>query len=626
MEQRFTIKDFFLFVFLAVLLIGILLAMYMVDRQWMKMAQMEQLMAEQATDLRKLRASVTAIERRMSSNRLALATSSPSPANSGAVPKAFRRAFDASQHPDFRPGDWLVQAFSTGLKTITPLVSSDIYASQVQGFVLESLLRRNPETLAWEGLLAEDDWRVSDDGLTFSFQLRDGITFSDGHELTAQDVAFTFAFIMNETIAAPRERAYFQKIERVTASDPRQVIFKFKEPYFDSLSLAGGMPILAEHFYGRFLKKPQTFNQSKGLLLGSGPYRLRDPEHWTPDQGLVELERNPRYWGPVQPSFDRLLWKIIENDSARLTTFRNAEIDIYDARPLEYQRLLEDAGLSARARHREYMSPTAGYAYIGWNQRRDGKPTRFADKRVRQAMTYLTDQQRIIDQILLGYAEPAVSPFSPHSPQHDPELKPRPYDPAKARALLAEAGYQDRNQDGVLEDPNAAPFDFELVFFQDNEDTRRMVLFLRDLYARAGIRLRPKPTEWSVMIDLLNKKDFDAITLGWSSGVETDLFQMFHSSQRIPGGDNFIGYRNEHLDKLIDQARATVDETQRMPLWHQCERLLYEDQPYTFLLRRKTLAFIDKRMHNVQITRLGLNLNIVPVEWFVPGSLQKYTP
>ena len=162
-------------------------------------------------------------------------------------------------------------------------------------------------------------------------------------------------------------------------------------------------------------------------------------------------------------------------------------------------------------------------------------------------------------------------------------------------------------------------------FFQDNEDTRRMVLFIKDLYARAGISLIPKPTEWSVMLDLINKRDFDAITLGWTSGVETDIYQIFHSKQIEAGGDNFVGYQNERLDQLIEQARGTVNEEKRMPLWREAEQILYEDQPYTFLMRRESLVFIDDRIRNLEITKLGLNMGMVPVEIFVPGELQKYS-
>lgn len=619
MQQRFTVKDLVLYAILALLFLTLLLTMYMIDRQWLKLAQVQRSVAEQAEDLRAMRTLLGDLDRRIASGAVAAVDS----AGGVGVPPAFARAKAAAERPDYAPGDWLVMAFGTGLKTITPLISTDAYAAEVQSYVLESLLIRDPQTLEWQGLLARD-WQVSEDGLRFTFQLREGVTFSDGEPLTAEDVAFTFRFIMDPRIAAPRDRAYYEKLAEVRATGPYEVVFTFKEPYFNSLALAGGMPVLPEHFYAPFLERPQEFNQSKGLLLGSGPYRLEDPRGWTPDLGFVELRRNPRYWGPVQPPYERILWKIIANDSARLTTFRNGEIDAYGARPIEYKKLLADPQLAERSRHMEYMSPVAGYSYIGWNQRRNGRPTRFADKRVRQAMTYLTDRARIIQDIFLGYAEPAISPFSPRSRQHDPALQPRPFDLSKAKALLAEAGYADRDGDGVLDGRDGRPFRFELVYFQDNEDTKRMVLLLKDLYARAGILLEPKPTEWSVMLDLLNRKDFDAITLGWTSGVETDIYQMLHSSQTVDGGDNFVNYKNPELDRLIEQARSTVDEEARMPLWQACERILYEDQPYTFLLRRKTLLFLDHRFRNLEVTRLGLNFTSVPVETYVPRPLQRY--
>ncbi len=614
MENRFTAKDFFLFLGLLGLFAVVLVAMYQIDRQWLALKQMEQVLREQADDLRRLRLKL---------DTGAFAASAGRTASQGEVPPAFRRAKAVTELADYAEGDWLVQPFGTSLKTITPLVSSDAYASDVQNYVLESLLTRDPETLEWQGWIAES-WTVSEDGLRFTFRLRPGVVFSDGTPLTADDVAFTFQFIMDERIEAPRQRAYYEKIASVTAVDAQTVEFVFKEPYYDSLSLAGGMDILSRKFYEPYLQEPQKFNQSKGLLFGSGPYRLADPRSWTPDLGIVELERNPRYWAPVQPNFERVLWKIIENETARLTTFRNGAIDVYSAKPREYQDLRNDAALMSRSQALEYSSPTAGYTYIGWNQERGGKPTRFADKRVRRAMTLLTDKRRIVDEIMLGYAEPAVGPFSPQSKQHAPELAVEPYDVAQAKALLKEAGYEDRNQDGLLEDAQGAPFRFELVYFQDNEDTKRIVLFLKDLYARAGVELVPKPAEWSVMLDLLKKKDFDAITLGWTGSVEGDLYQIFHSSQTKTNGDNFVSYVNPELDRLIEAARGTVDEAKRMPLWQAAERILYEDQPYTWLMRRKSLIFVDRRMKNVEVTRLGLNLGEKPVSWYVPAELQKY--
>lgn len=605
----------------AVIVVLLVLVMVQIDRQWQRMADMTRIMQEQAEDLRRTRGVLRELEQTLRSGvQLSAATATHAPA--AAASDGFARARAAAAQPDYAQGDWLMLSFGTGLRTLTPLVSSDAYASEVQSYVIEPLVTRDPDTLEWQGLLAES-WEVSDDGMRIVFNLRRDVTFSDGVPFTARDVAFSFEFIMNEAIAAPRARAYYAKIARVTALDDHRVEFVFAEPYFNSFLLAGSMDILAEHFYRRFLDDPRAFNESRGLLLGTGPYRLSSPESWTPDQGRVELERNPRYWGPVDPSYDRIVWRVIENDSARLTTFRNGDIDVYTARPREYQKLLDDAALQARSAHFEYMSPVAGYSYIAWNQSRGGKATRFADARVRRAMTHLTDVQRMIDEVILGYGEVAVSPFSARSKQHDAALTPIPFDLERAVQLLKEAGYADRNGDGILEDEAGVPFEFELTFFQDNEDTRQMVLFLRDVYARAGVVMKPRPSEWSVMLEDIKNKNFDAVTLAWTSGIEVDIFQIFHSSQAIEGGDNFVSYRNPELDRLIDAARAEVDEDARMALWRQAEAHLVADQPYTFLLRRQTLAFVDKRIANLVNTSLGLNLMMVPVETYVPLAAQR---
>lgn len=616
MQKRLTAKDWILYALIAVLITLLLLVMYQIDRQWLRLTEMQTALQAQAKDMRDLRSAVSSGTLARSENA-ATATTTP------AVAAAFNRAHAMTQQAGYAQGDWSVNAFGNNLKTLTPLVSTDAYASDVQSYVQESLITRNPDTLEWEGLIAKS-WQVSADGLTITFQMRDDVTFSDGKPLTADDVAFTFDFIMTEAIQAPRERAYLEKIASVKANGKYEVVFTYKEPYFEALSLAGGMTIFPKHFYEPYLKTPQAFNESKGLLLGSGPYQMPDPKGWTPDKGNVELVRNERYWGDVQPSYNRILWKIIQNDSARLTTYRNGEIDAYGARPNEYADLKQDSQMMGKSQNFEYMPPVAGYSYIGWNQERGGKPTRFADKRVRQAMSHLTDVQRVIKDVFLDYAEPAVSPFSNTSKQHDPALQPYAFNLEKAQALLKEVGYEDRNKDGVLEDAAGQPFEFKLTYFDANEDTKRMVLLLKDLYAKAGVKMIPFPQEWPVMLESLNKKDFDAITLGWTSGIETDIYQMFHSSQAKTDGDNTISYKNPALDSLIDKARATVDEVTRMPLWQQAEHIMYDDQPYTFLMRRKTLAFIDKRIHNLQMTKLGLNRGLLPLENYVPAAQQKY--
>ena len=616
MQKRFTPRDYTLFGILAVLFMTLILIMYMIDRQWLKMSEIEQRVDEQADDLRQMRKAISKIGKGQIIRPDAAVSSDD-------IPPSFRRAYAASQLPGYSEGDWLVQSFSAGIKTLTPMVSTDRYASDIQNMVQESLLVYDPDSLELIGHIAKS-WTISDDGLTITYQMRDDVTFSDGVKLTAHDLVFTYEFAMTKAIAAPRERAYYKKIKSVKAHGDYAVEFIFVEPYYNSLLMSGSMQILPKHFYKKYLKIPEKYNESKGILLGSGPYRLKEPTNWSPDKGVVELIRNERYWGPVSPPYKRLLWKIIENDSARLTIFRNGEIDAYSARPIEYDKLLKDKTLMLRTHNFEYMPPINGYFYIGWNQNRNNKDTLFKDKRVREAMTYLTDRQKIIEEIYLGYGEIAISPFNPQSKQHNASLLPRTYDVNKAKQLLTKAGFEDRDGDGVIENAQGQKLEFELIFPNSNEDYKRLVLLLKDLYAKAGIVLKPKATEWPVMLETMETRDYDAILLGWTSVVESDLYQIFHSSQIEDKGDNFVGYKNVKLDKCIDRARTTVDKTKRIPVWHECEKMLYEDQPYTFLFRRAALRLIDKRFKNLKVTNFGLNLDRTPVESFVPSAEQKY--
>ena len=158
------------------------------------------------------------------------------------------------------------------------------------------------------------------------------------------------------------------------------------------------------------------------------------------------------------------------------------------------------------------------------------------------------------------------------------------------------------------------------MFPSSGETFKRVVLFLKDTFALAGVELEPEPTEWSVLIKRLDQRDFDACSLGWSGGIEDDPYQIFDSSQIAGTGDNFIGYRSPELDKVMEQARATVEEDKRMPLWHEVQRIIHEDQPYTFLYTRKSLVFIDKRFQNIQRVTTGLNARL---EWVrAAGSVE----
>ena len=502
---------------------------------------------------------------------------------------------------------------------LTPLISTDAYQATIESYVLESLISRDPETLEWVPWIAKA-WEVSDDGLTISFDLRQGVKFADGVELTSDDVVFTLDMIRNPEINAPRLVPYYEVVESVTAEGPYRVVFQLNRPYFQALSITGGMDILAKHWYEKFT--PEEFNSSTGLLFGSGPYKLpMNPEDWRPGTGSIELVRNDEYWGP-RPTLDRLVWREIIDENAQLVSFRNGETDRYSVRPERYNQLKDDANLLSKADLYKYRTVSGGYRYIGWNQVKDGQPTPFADKQVRRAMTMLINREELTQQLLAGLATVATGPFNPLSPQYDQNVKALAYDPEAAKALLTEAGYEDRNGDGVLEGPGGQPFRFSLVYPSSNVGYQQMAQYLKDAYARAGITMELDPTEFNTMIQRIDQRNFDAITLGWGGVIESDPKQIFHSDMIEGGGDNYISYRNPELDQLIDEARVTVDDEKRLGLWRHVHRILQDDQPYTFLFNFESVVFMDKRFQNVKVTKTGLS---DPTEYFVPTDRQRWT-
>lgn len=611
MENRFGVKDLFSFLLMGVIIVLLIFCLKQYDRQWEQIQQVKGQVSSLTNDLSGIR---NAIAQGVSVRTAPGATTAP------AGPDPFKPVNDAMAMPDYARGDWLVENFGTTIGKLTPMISTDVYATWVQVKTMESLAYRDPDTLQYVPLLATD-WEISPDGKTMAFELRRGVVFSDGMPMTAKDVVFTVNHIMNPAIDAARSRAYYAHLESVNAEGDYRVVFKFKEFIFNTFSTIAETLIMPEHFYSKYTA--QQYNEIPGLLMGTGPYRLPTPDGWRPGT-RVELVRNERYWGPA-PAFDKLVYYEVKDDVVEETMYRNREIDRFAPTPEQFEKLKTEKAITERSSQWEYYSPVSGYNYIGWNQRRGGQPTIFADKRVRQAMTLLIDRERLARELWLGHAQPATGPFGYGSPQTDPTIKPWPYDPSRARALLEEAGFADRNNDGVMELADGKVLEFTLTYGAGNPFTDRIVLYVKDSLARLGVRMNLDAVDWPIMLKKLDTRDFDAAILGWSTSIETDCNQIFHSSQTKDQGDNVINYINPELDAAIEKARATVNEEERMQAWRQVHRILHEDQPYTFMLIRQSMGFIDSRIKNIRKTKMGLNMvlsELMPVPWYVPKAEQ----
>lgn len=423
------------------------------------------------------------------------------------------------------------------------------------------------------------------------FQLRKGILFHDGHEFDSGDVKFTYEAIMAPENLSPRVPD-FEPVKAVAPLGRYAVKITYKrlfEPGFGSWT----MGILPEHLLNRdalaaeairagrdpkgFSLRHSQFNRSP---IGSGPFQF---DAWKTDQ-FIRLTRFDRYWEGA-PNLREYLFRIIPDLLTAEVTFYAGTSDAYGAQPHQVERLRHDP------RFQNFSRLGLGYTYIGYNMRR---PV-FQDIRVRKALGMAIDVQEIIDYVLYGQAERTTGPYPKQTEFYDPTVEPLPYNPEGALALLAEAGWR-RNAEGWLE-KNGQPLAFTLITNSGNEVRKAVMVVAQNAWRRLGIKVETLTMEWAVFInERVDKGDFDALILGWSMGLDADIYQIFHSSQTGHFQLNFVGYANPEADALMVRIRQEYNHERQVAMARRLHRLIAADQPYTFLFVGKGLTLLDRKL------------------------------
>jgi peptide/nickel transport system substrate-binding protein len=494
-----------------------------------------------------------------------------------------------------RDPDMLVTALPADPSTLNPIIATDAYAGDVNRYIFESLLDRDPKTLELIPKLAER-WEISSDHLVYTFWLRDDVFWHDGKPFTADDVIFTFERIRDPKVDAASLRNYFRDIKEIYKVDERTVRFVYATPYFRALTMISGMPIVPKHIYGS--GEDFNTNPANRAPLGTGPYRFVE---WKTGQDIT-LVKNENYWGKKY-NISGIVFKVIPNTTVSFQLLKKGAVDLGGLMPIQWMRQTEGKSFVDKfTKHRYYLP---NYSYIGWNMR---SPL-FSDRRVRRAMTMMVNRTAILEKILLGQGEIVSSVFYKFGDQADPTIEPLPYDPEEAKRLLKEAGWIDRDRDGLLE-KEGRPFTFTLMSAAGSETARSISLFMREDLKKIGIEMEISQMEWAAK--LINDRRFDAIMLAWSMPLEQDPYQLWHSSQ-IAEGSNFVGYIDPEADRLIEQARSEFDDARRNAMYREFQRIVYEAQPYTFLFMSPSLVAVAKRFGNVIDYRLGFE----PQEWIV---------
>ncbi len=501
-------------------------------------------------------------------------------------------------------GDIMVEGSIGDASNLIPLLSADSTSHQIAGMVFNGLVKYDKDVKII-GDLAES-WDISGDGLVITFHLRKGVKWHDGMPFTAHDVLYTYQV----TIDPKTPTAYggdFLKVKKAEVLDDYTFRVAYDKPFAPAL-MSWGSAILPRHLLAG---KDISTSPLARRPVGTGPYKFKE---WVSGQKIV-LVANPDYF-EGRPFIEGYIMRIIPDTATMFLELRAKGIDQMGLTPLQFKRQTESPLFKKNYNKYQYLS--FSYVYLGYNL----KNPLFADKRVRQAFAYAIDKDEIIRGVLLGLGRASTGPYKPGTWAYNPDVRTYTCDPAKARALLAEAGWKDTNGDGIL-DKDGQPFAFEIITNQGNEVRAKCAEIIQKRLADLGIVVKIRVLEWASFVNnFINKRKFDATILGWTIPQDPDIHDVWHSSKTGPDELNFISYKNEEVDALIEKGRGTFDQKKRKVFYDRIQEIMAEEQPYLFLYVPDALPIINARFRGIQPAPLGISYNFI--KWYVPKEDQQF--
>ncbi len=520
----------------------------------------------------------------------------------------------AGESPGDRParqeapvdGGTVVVAEVSDFDAFNALVSTDYDTNQVMDNMLFMPLVRLDEEMGFQPYLADSLW-LSDDGLSLTFRIREGATWHDGVPVTADDVVWTYEMMVNDEVAYAN-RQYVQYVKSAVRVDDRTVRFDFTEVHSDPVIDFIDWNPMPKHLLGDIAPaelRNAPFNRDP---VGNGPFRFVS---WSANQEAIFEANEDFVLG--RPHLDRVVFRVIPEQTTQLTELLTGGIDFMRAvPPAEMARVEESPQVET------IVYPARSYSYLAWNLR---NPL-FEDVSVRRALTMAIDRQQIVDALLYGYGRIAVTDVMPFQWEFNESLEPWPYDPDRAREILAEAGWEDHDGDGVI-DKDARPFRFILETNQGNDLREDIIVIVQSNLAEVGIDVQPRLTEWNTLIDRLKRKEFEAAVSGWSVDFKFDPTEVM-SCGAIEAKYNYPSFCNPKADSLMQLALTTLDREEARPLWDEYQRIIHEEQPYTFLYYLEERVGVNGRLEGIEADARGHLISVA--DWWIPESEQFRAP
>ncbi len=496
-------------------------------------------------------------------------------------------------------GGTLIVGETSDYESLNPMQTTDAHARDIYQQIFLLLLVENSDLLTFSPRLAKT-WEFSQDRRQLTFHLRDDVFWSDGVKVTAYDVKATYEIQIHPDVLWS-SRHLKKHIDSVSVLDDYTVTYHFNHVYPYQVMDVNDGPVLPKHFLDRY--EP---SQIKSIPIEDfpvdGPFKIGK---WEKGQSLT-LIPNETYYEKGKPFLSKVIFKIIPDPMTLITQLRSGEIDCMEsAPPSEVDVLRKDY---PDLQIIDYDG--RGYVYIGWNAAR----TPFDNPRIRRVLSLAINRKMIIDNLYYGLARECVGPFPPLIWAYCPDIEPIPFDPAEASRILAGEGYIDSDGDGYLE-KDGQVFEFELLTNQGNQLRADIQVMVQEQLKKIGIRVIPVTMEWTVMLSRHKAADFDAIISAWRASTKADLSPIWSCEARREGGYNRVDYCNPVVDSLNSLACSMLDFDEARPLFYEAQKIIYEEQPYTFLYVRSEILVLHKRFRDARPNAISNFHNLH--EWWV---------